>query len=245
MENINNSANNVVPSKRKSLVKKVKKSHGSRHSSMSLNANNSRNSSLMLRDSISVLIANHDDKRKGSSGFIIPRYTQQNNNNGQSAANSVNQDENYNQQMIQNVVDSNDIFELGEVPMHLIREYKTTYSQQISIEKFLILKVKETEKENRLLRSQLDHVKNDKRQTKKNNNISNLSNRRKKEKSIAQREVSNNSHLLPKSGTDGVDVGVNANFDGLSASDDLGNTQMNITMNGKSIARASETGKQS
>jgi len=75
MENINNSANNVVVNKRKSLVKKVKKSHGSRHSSMSLNANNSRNSSLMLRDSISVLIANHDDKRKGSSGFIIPRYT--------------------------------------------------------------------------------------------------------------------------------------------------------------------------
>lgn len=86
MENINNSAI-VAPKQRKSLVKKVKKSNGSRHSSMSLNANNSRNSSLMVRDSISVLIANHDEKRKGSSGFIIPRYTNTQNYNGQSAAN--------------------------------------------------------------------------------------------------------------------------------------------------------------
>ena len=45
-----------------------------------------------------------------------------------------------------------DIFELGELPIHLVKEYKSTYMSQISIEKFLILKVKETEKENRLLR---------------------------------------------------------------------------------------------
>lgn len=111
----------------------------------------------------------------------------------------------------------------------------------------MILKVKETEKENRLLRSQLDHVKNDKRnKTNKVYTVSNnLSNKRKKEKSVAQREVSNKSQLLQKCGMDGVDVGVSANFDGLSTSDDLGNTQMRISMNGKSIARASETGKQS
>lgn len=51
------------------------------------------------------------------------------------------------------------MFELGELPMHLVREYKSTYMTQISIEKFLILKVKETEKESRLLRSQLAHTK--------------------------------------------------------------------------------------
>ena len=35
--------------------------------------------------------------------------------------------------------------------MHLVREYKSTYSNQISLEKYLILKVKEVEKENRML----------------------------------------------------------------------------------------------
>ena len=43
-------------------------------------------------------------------------------------------------------------FELSELPLHLVKEYKQTYMSQISIEKYLILKVKETEKENRLLR---------------------------------------------------------------------------------------------
>ena len=52
-----------------------------------------------------------------------------------------------------NNVEMTDVFELGELPMHLVKEYKSTYMSQISIEKFLILKVKETEKENRLLRS--------------------------------------------------------------------------------------------
>lgn len=55
----------------------------------------------------------------------------------------------------------NDSFDLGEIPLHLMKEYKSSYSDQISIEKFLILKVKETEKENRLLRSQLAHAKTD------------------------------------------------------------------------------------
>lgn len=41
------------------------------------------------------------------------------------------------------------------MPMHLIREFKTTYSKQISLERYLILKVKEMEKENRLLRGKL------------------------------------------------------------------------------------------
>ena len=50
-------------------------------------------------------------------------------------------------------LDMHDVFELGEIPMHLMKEYKSVYQEQISVEKFLILKVKETEKENRLLRS--------------------------------------------------------------------------------------------
>ena len=52
-----------------------------------------------------------------------------------------------------------DVFELGELPLHLAKEYKHTYMSQISMEKYLILKVKETEKENRLLRNQLAHAK--------------------------------------------------------------------------------------
>ena len=43
--------------------------------------------------------------------------------------------------------------------MHLMREYKQVYAEQISIEKFLILKMKETEKDNRVLKNQLSHAK--------------------------------------------------------------------------------------
>ena len=102
-----------------------------------------------MRDSISVLVANTDEQRNGSSGFYLPRYKNQGplSTNG-SAIDMTN-------------FDMNDNFDLGEIPIHLMKEYRATYSSQISIEKFLILKVKETEKENRLLRNQLSHAKSD------------------------------------------------------------------------------------
>lgn len=71
----------------------------------------------MVRDSISLLIANNDERRNGSSGFYIPRYKE-----GPSVGGNVSQLEIAN-------MDAHDIFDLGEVPMHLIREYKATYSQ--------------------------------------------------------------------------------------------------------------------
>lgn len=69
----------------------------------------------MLRDSISQLMASNDERRNGNSGFILPRYG--------GAASSING----NAIDVVNV-DTNDVFELGEVPMHLIREFKSTYS---------------------------------------------------------------------------------------------------------------------
>ena len=51
------------------------------------------------------------------------------------------------------MVDSGDID--SSIPIHLAREYKQTYSQQLSMEKYLILKVKEMEKENRQLKGRL------------------------------------------------------------------------------------------
>ena len=44
---------------------------------------------------------------------------------------------------------------IESMPNHLVREYQSTYSQQIGVEKYLVLKVKEVEKENRLLRGKL------------------------------------------------------------------------------------------
>lgn len=39
------------------------------------------------------------------------------------------------------------------MPQHLVKEFKLTYSNQISLENYLIFKVKEMEKENRLLKN--------------------------------------------------------------------------------------------
>ena len=147
--------------KRTSLVKKIKGPKSSVHGSLNDTSgistsqdpshyNDSTGMGVVL-DNHSLIMASNDNQRNGSTGFYLPRYG----GNGSVSIHGSHID-------IAGMGEApNDSFDLGEIPLHLMKEYKSSYSDQISIEKFLILKVKETEKENRLLRSQLAHAKTD------------------------------------------------------------------------------------
>ena len=69
----------------------------------------------MVRDSISLMMANNDEKRNGSTGFYLPRY-----GNGSISLQGSHIDI--------SGLEQNDSFDLGEIPLHLMKEYKSVYS---------------------------------------------------------------------------------------------------------------------
>ena len=72
----------------------------------------------IVRDSISLMMANNDNKRNGSSGFYLPRYG----NGGSVSIHGSHID------MTGMGEAPNDAFDLGEIPQHLMKEYKSSYS---------------------------------------------------------------------------------------------------------------------
>ena len=62
------------------------------------------------------MMVNNEEKRNGSSGFYLPRY-----GNGSISIQDSHID--------MNGSNTHDAFELGEIPQHLMKEYKSTYSE--------------------------------------------------------------------------------------------------------------------
>ena len=76
VSNFKDQSQGKTPPKRKTLVKKVRRNGKSlSKSSMSMNRDVSN---TIVRDSISIMVADHDQRRNGSSGFILPRYSESN-----------------------------------------------------------------------------------------------------------------------------------------------------------------------